>query len=82
MTQNGAIISAAHTSTGVGVVATSAGWITSELLLGICGIVIAAIGVGVAWHYRRKDDKRKEYAHGLMVKWYKNQKFGDNIPRF
>ena len=76
------IITIAHTATGGGVVATTAGWITSELILGICGIVIAVAGVGIAWYYRHKDDKRKEHTHALTVKWYKDQKFGDNIPRF
>jgi len=82
MTQNGTTIAIAHTATGGGVVATTAGWITSELLLGICGIVIAACGVGVAWYYRHKDDKRKEYVHGLMLKWYKHHNKNDTIPRF
>lgn len=75
------IISVSNKAAGVGVITVGAGWITSQLVLGICGIILAAIGVGIGWYYKHKEDKRKAQAHDLMIEWYKHHTYENNIPR-
>ena len=61
------VISIANKSVGGGVVATGLGWVTSEVIIGGCGLLIAAFSVCIGWYYRHKDDQRKERAFKLKL---------------
>jgi len=82
MSQHEAVISMSNKVTGGGVVATSVGWVTSEAILGIVGLLLVAIFGCIGVYYRRKDDKRKEETHVLMKKWYDVTGNRDDTPRF
>ncbi|MFW1754300.1 hypothetical protein [Acinetobacter wanghuae] len=81
--ETSAAVSSMSSKTAVGAVGISAGakWLGLDpitligLLIGIGGLVISVIGTLITWHYKRKDERRKELEekrkqelHALQIK--------------
>lgn len=48
--------------------AAAMGWLLSNEVLGVIGVLIALAGWVTTWYYRRRDDKRAEQLHQAKMR--------------
>ena len=48
--------------------AAAIGWLLSNEVLGVMGVLIALAGWLTTWYYRRRDDKRAEQFHRVKMR--------------
>ncbi|WP_162434560.1 holin [Pseudoxanthomonas koreensis] len=41
--------------------------VTANTIAAIGGLIVAVLGLVVSWHYKRREDRRREEAHRLVV---------------
>jgi hypothetical protein len=51
-----------------GASAAALGWVLSNEVLGVIGVLIALAGWLTTWYYRRRDDKRAEQLHQAKMR--------------
>lgn len=51
-----------------GASAAALGWVLSNEVLGVIGVLIALAGWLTTWYYRRRDDKRAEQFHRVKMR--------------
>ena len=51
-----------------GASAAALGWVLSNVVLGVIGVLIALAGWLTTWYYRRRDDKRAEQFHRVKMR--------------
>lgn len=51
-----------------GASAAALGWVLSNEVLGVIGVLIALAGWLTTWYYRRRDDKRAEQLHRVKMR--------------
>ena len=60
--------SAAPRVTTGGASAAALGWVLSNEVLGVIGVLIALAGWMTTWFYRRRDDRRAEQFHRVKMR--------------
>ena len=60
--------SAAPRVTTGGAGAAALGWVLSNEVLGVIGVLIALAGWLTTWYYRRRDDRRAEQLHQAKMR--------------
>lgn len=51
-----------------GASAAALGWLLSNEMLGVMGVLVALAGWLTTWYYRRRDDKRAEQLHQAKMR--------------
>ncbi|MBK9075447.1 MAG: hypothetical protein IPL77_10820 [Flavobacteriales bacterium] len=51
-----------------GASAAALGWVLSNEVLGVIGVLIALAGWLTTWYYRRRDDRRAEQFHRVKLR--------------
>ena len=51
-----------------GASAAALGWVLSNEVLGVMGVLIAVAGWMTTWFYRRRDDRRAEQLHEVKMR--------------